>query len=282
MLGDFFTRGLVLVLGYAYPAFECFKTVEKNRVEIEELRFWCQYWIIVAVLTVFERIGDIFISWLPMYGEMKLAMFIYLWYPKTKGTSYFYETFLRPYISKHETEIDRKLQELRARAWDLAIYYWQNGTKIGQSIFIQALQYMAAQSGKITTTKPNDEQQQQHKNENPYPTAAAPPSSPTGSPAFHHRMANKRRHPSSERGRPPLPPTSLGTANHQRFVANSPKSEAGQVHLHSQAEFIHTTTQEEPKPSSSSEPSSTDEKETGVDNQLHAARLRLRRSKGFH
>ncbi|KAI7991855.1 hypothetical protein LOK49_LG12G01917 [Camellia lanceoleosa] len=119
-------------------------------------------------------------------------------------------------------------------------------------------------------------QQQQHKNENPYPTAAAPPSSPTGSPAFHHRMANKHRHPSSERGRPPLPPTSLGTANHHRFVANSPKSEAGQVHLHSQAEFIHTT-QEEPEPSSGSEPSSTDEKETGVDNQLHAARLRLRR-----
>ncbi|KAL7198132.1 hypothetical protein ACSBR2_020620 [Camellia fascicularis] len=157
MLGDFFTRGFVLVLGYAYPAFECFKKVEKNRVEIEELRFWCQYWIIVAVLTVFERIGDIFISWLPMYGEMKLAMFIYLWYPKTKGTSYIYETFLRPYIAKHETEIDRKLQELRARAWDLAIYYWQNCSKIGQSTFIQALQYMAAQSGKITTTKPNDE-----------------------------------------------------------------------------------------------------------------------------
>ncbi|XP_028074979.1 HVA22-like protein i [Camellia sinensis] len=84
MLGDFFTRGLVLVLGYAYPAFECFKTVEKNRVEIEELRFWCQYWIIVAVLTVFERIGDIFISWLPMYGEMKLAMFIYLWYQRPR------------------------------------------------------------------------------------------------------------------------------------------------------------------------------------------------------
>ncbi|CAL5357016.1 unnamed protein product [Camellia sinensis] len=220
-----------------------------------------------------------------MYGEMKLAVFIYLWYPKTQGTSYIYETFLRPYISKHETEIDRKLQELRARAWDLAIYYWQNCTKIRQSTIIQALQYMAAQSGKITTTKPNDEpmlQQQQHKNENPYPTTAAPPSSPTGSPAFHHRMANKHRHPSSERGRPPLPPTSLGTANHHRFVANSPKSEAGQVHLHSQAEFIHTTTQEELEPSSGSEPSSTDEKETGVDNQLHAARLRLRRSKGFH
>lgn len=35
-----------MVLGYAYPAFECFKTVENNKVQIEELRFWCQYWYV--------------------------------------------------------------------------------------------------------------------------------------------------------------------------------------------------------------------------------------------
>jgi hypothetical protein len=33
-----------LLFGYAYPAFECFKSVEKNNVDIEEIRFWCQYW----------------------------------------------------------------------------------------------------------------------------------------------------------------------------------------------------------------------------------------------
>ncbi|GFZ08909.1 HVA22-like protein J [Actinidia rufa] len=158
MLGDFITRGLVLVLGYAYPAFECFKTIEKNRVEIEELRFWCQYWIIVAALTVFERIGDIFISWLPMYGEMKLALFIYLWYPKTKGTGYVYETLLRPSISKHEPDIDRNLQELRAKAWDLALYYWQNCTKLGQTTFFQIIQYLAAQSGKFSKTNNEEEE----------------------------------------------------------------------------------------------------------------------------
>lgn len=74
--------------GYAYPAFECYKIVEKNRVEIEELRFWCQYWIIVAMLTVLERLGDVFVSWLPMYGEAKVALFIYLWYPKTRVRKY--------------------------------------------------------------------------------------------------------------------------------------------------------------------------------------------------
>ena len=36
-----------LLLGYAYPGFECYKTVEKNRVDIEELRFWCKYWYII-------------------------------------------------------------------------------------------------------------------------------------------------------------------------------------------------------------------------------------------
>ncbi|KAJ8432058.1 hypothetical protein Cgig2_016337 [Carnegiea gigantea] len=86
MLGDFINRGLVMILGYAYPAFECFKTVERNKVDIEELRFWCQYWMIIAALSVVERIGDLFISWVPFYGEMKVAFIVYLWYPKTKSS----------------------------------------------------------------------------------------------------------------------------------------------------------------------------------------------------
>lgn len=41
------------------------------------------YRIIVAILTVVERIADAFVGWFPMYGELKLALFIYLWYPET-------------------------------------------------------------------------------------------------------------------------------------------------------------------------------------------------------
>nr|GMD89352.1 putative HVA22-like protein G [Ipomoea batatas] len=63
MIGSFLTRGLVLFFGYAYPAYECFKTVELNKPDIPQLRFWCQYWIIVATMAVSERIGDAFISW---------------------------------------------------------------------------------------------------------------------------------------------------------------------------------------------------------------------------
>ncbi|KAJ0791001.1 hypothetical protein HanOQP8_Chr01g0000711 [Helianthus annuus] len=43
--------------------YECFKSVEKNKPDIEQLRFGCQYWILVAVLIVSERIGDTSVSW---------------------------------------------------------------------------------------------------------------------------------------------------------------------------------------------------------------------------
>ncbi|XP_057794806.1 putative HVA22-like protein g [Salvia miltiorrhiza] len=146
MIGSFLTRALVLIFGYVYPAYECFKTVEMNKPDISQLRFWCQYWILVAGLTVCERIGDMFIGWVPMYGEAKLAFFIYLWFPKTKGTAYVYDSFFRPYVAKHETEIDRNLLELRLRAGDMAVSYWQKVANYGQTRIFDILQYIASQS----------------------------------------------------------------------------------------------------------------------------------------
>ncbi|ESW32666.1 hypothetical protein PHAVU_001G007300 [Phaseolus vulgaris] len=146
MIGSFLTWALAMVFGYAYPAYECYKAVEKNKPEIEQLRFWCQYWILVAVLTVCERVGDTFISWVPMYSEAKLAFFIFLWYPKTKGTTYVYDSFFRPYVAKHETEIDRNLLELRTRAGDIAVLYWQRAFSYGQTRIYDIFQFVAAQS----------------------------------------------------------------------------------------------------------------------------------------
>lgn len=117
-----------------------------NKPDIQQLQFWCQYWILVAGLTVCERIGDACIGWLPMYGEAKLAFFVCLWFPKTKGTTYVYKSFFRPYVAKHETEIDRNLLELRTRAGDIAVLYWQRAASYGQTRVFEILQYIAAQS----------------------------------------------------------------------------------------------------------------------------------------
>ncbi|KAJ4770617.1 HVA22-like protein [Rhynchospora pubera] len=146
MVFAFLTKALILVLGYIYPAYDCYKAVELNKPEIDQLRFWCQYWILIAILTVFERVADNFVSWLPMYSEAKLAFIVYLWYPNRKGTSYVYDTFFRPYLSRHETQIDRHLLEFHTRASDVASVFFLRVASYGQSRFYEVLQYVAAQS----------------------------------------------------------------------------------------------------------------------------------------
>lgn len=203
MLGELITNSLVLILGYAYPAFECFKTLEKHGVENGELRFWCQYWVIVAILTVFERVGDLFISWVPMYGEMKLALIIYLWYPKTKGTWYVYEAMLRPFVENHETDIERSLKALRSKAWDVAIYYWHNSTELGQTKFFEIIDYMVS---KPSSTREVLQNHQDSREGRPPP----PPVNPT---SFF------RSEPAEDRWAPTAPPLPNNNSRHQAVYA---------------------------------------------------------------
>ncbi|CAN1277582.1 HVA22-like protein j [Linum perenne] len=158
MLGDFVNRCLLLFFGYAYPAFECFKSTEKNKINIEDVRFWCQYW-------------------LPFYGEAKLGFFIWLWYPKTKGTYFMYNTFLKPYVSQHQSEIDQKLQEVKVKVWDFAIHYWMNCTKLGSATIFQVLEQLATQSGRFGGSGVS--QTLQKKTGSSVPVAPPPPESPT-------------------------------------------------------------------------------------------------------
>ncbi|KAJ9561420.1 hypothetical protein OSB04_006580 [Centaurea solstitialis] len=92
-----------MVFGYAYPAYECFKSVEKNKTDIEQHRFWCQYWILVVVLTVCERIGDTFVSWardiVVLYWQRAVSygqtrVFDFLQYTASQSTPKVYSSFL--------------------------------------------------------------------------------------------------------------------------------------------------------------------------------------------
>ncbi|KAJ4716707.1 HVA22-like protein [Melia azedarach] len=146
-MGSFLSRALLMGLGYAYPAYECFKAVEKTKKtkpEIEQLQFWCQYWILVALFTVGERVGDAFISWLPMYSEAKLAFFIYLWHPKTMGTDYVYNVIFRPYVAKHETEIDGNLLKLKIKAMEIGLLCWEEAAIYVQTRSFEILHYFSS------------------------------------------------------------------------------------------------------------------------------------------
>ncbi|KAI7726334.1 hypothetical protein M8C21_000703 [Ambrosia artemisiifolia] len=180
MLGYTLNRILMLLLAYLYPAYECFKSIEKNKPDVEQVRFWCQYWIIIAALTVWDPFGDALVGWLPMYSETKLVICVYLWYPKTQGTKYIYNSFLKPYISKHEQEIDRTLSELKTRAGDSASLYFQRVLAYAQTRSFDILQLVMSQS--IQRPPPPQEQQAKTDSKASAATATATPT-PTPTPA---------------------------------------------------------------------------------------------------
>ncbi|GAA0151392.1 membrane traffic protein [Lithospermum erythrorhizon] len=234
MIGSFFTRGLVMMFGYAYPAYECFKVVEMNKPDIEQLRFWCQYWILVALLTVCERVGDAFVSWVPMYSEAKLAFFLYLWYPKTKGATYVYDCFFKPFISNHEAEIDRNLLELRVKAEDLAVSYSQRSVTYIQTRIFDILQYVASQS-----SPPGPSQAQQQAATVPQPAAALtrkpsftkqqtdqPPSSTLGS-----SKDQQGREEAAGPSQPPAGESPAKTSSIQALIETARASKASEVEV---------------------------------------------------
>lgn len=69
-----------------------------------------------------------------------------------------YETFFRPYIQRHESEIDRTLLELRTRAADFAVSYCHKAMTYGQTRFFEVLQFIASQkqSQSRKTHQPNE------------------------------------------------------------------------------------------------------------------------------
>lgn len=228
-----------MVFGYAFPAYECYKTVEKNKPDIDQLRFWCQYWILVAILTVFERIGDTFVSWVPMYSEAKLFFFIYLWYPKTKGTTYVYDSFFRPYVAKHEPEIDRNLLELKTRAGDYAVLYWQKVASYGQTRVFDVLQYIASQS----TPKPRPPQPPQGTTRVRQPTAA--------------RKATATEPPQTEEPPSPAPSASSSEAQEdlveEKEASEAPTAPAPSTVLNAQKSTVTQTIAVYSKPTTSNE-----------------------------
>ncbi|RCV05759.1 hypothetical protein SETIT_1G108900v2 [Setaria italica] len=272
MIGSIITGALTLVLGYAYPAYDCYKTVELNRPEVEQLRFWCQYWILLSVLTVLERVGENFVSWLPMYSEAKLVFIVYLWYPKTRGTAYVYESFFKPYIAKHETEIDRNLLELRTRAGDMAVLYFQKVANYVQTRSYEILQYIASQS---QSQRPRSQGQQQQQRPPPPRTRQVNPGPPPvpapSAPPMPPQPAQAQVPPAPPRAPVPVaPPGAVPPAQPQpppapgAATTNGPQNtEAMQV--------------DPPRASTSAAPPSLPSEETLIEEAIRLTRGRLRR-----
>ena len=98
------------VIGMFYPMYMSFKAIESKGADDDKL--WLTYWVVYAIYKVFDDWSEVLFYWLPFYHPIKLAFLVFLFAPQTKGAIKLYDSFIRPFVIKHQQEIDAGITKL--------------------------------------------------------------------------------------------------------------------------------------------------------------------------
>jgi len=105
---DFITA----IMGFLYPAYMSFKALETPD-DGDDIQ-WLTYWVVFVLISFLDSVFGTVLSLIPLYHLVKLVFYVYLFYPKSKGATVIYNSFLRPLIQKYEGQIDATLGKVRS------------------------------------------------------------------------------------------------------------------------------------------------------------------------
>ena len=108
-MGASLSRPVFLVAGTLYPGYGTFKALESRNVR--DVKQWLAYWIVHAAIQGGEyMVGGAVSGVVPFYNLCKLAVLTWLVHPKYRGALYCYSHFVRPYLLRHQNDIDDGLK----------------------------------------------------------------------------------------------------------------------------------------------------------------------------
>ncbi|XP_041711003.1 receptor expression-enhancing protein 1-like isoform X2 [Coregonus clupeaformis] len=136
MVSWIISRIVVLIFGTLYPAYYSYKAVKSK--DVKEYVKWMMYWIIFALFTTMETITDIFICWVPLYYELKIAFVLWLLSPYTKGSSVLYKKFVHPTLSSKEKDIDDYLCQAKDKSYDTLVTFGRKGLNVAATAAVLA------------------------------------------------------------------------------------------------------------------------------------------------
>ncbi|RKP35650.1 TB2/DP1, HVA22 family-domain-containing protein, partial [Dimargaris cristalligena] len=123
---------------HIYPAYASYKALKVSHNEAL-LTHWLTYWIVIGVFTGVEFVTDTFIFWLPFYNIFKMAFVVWLMLPQTQGSTYIYNTVIRPWLVQHEAEIDQYLHRAETKAKSKSAVWGQRGAETLQRVALNGI-----------------------------------------------------------------------------------------------------------------------------------------------
>lgn len=100
--GSFLITSLV---GFVYPAYMSFKAIESS--DSNDDTQWLTYWVVYAFFTVFNDIVVYCLGFIPFFYILKVALYIWMFHPRTKGAVLVYSKAIKPLLTRYEGKIDR-------------------------------------------------------------------------------------------------------------------------------------------------------------------------------
>ncbi|KAK0208182.1 TB2/DP1, HVA22 family-domain-containing protein [Desarmillaria ectypa] len=88
------------------PCFATFKLLSQHPVSEAELQRTAKYWTVIGAFVGFEYLAGWLISWLPFHWEIKTIFLLFLSLPQTQGSTFVYDTYLKPFFVKNHNSID--------------------------------------------------------------------------------------------------------------------------------------------------------------------------------
>lgn len=108
---------LITVLTVIYPALMSMKAIQSK--ESNDDSVWLSYWMIFGVFHVLETFFGFFFSYIPYWDWIRLAFFLFLILPQTKGTEVLYKNHLKPFLAAHKDQIEDLVQRFKDQASSL-------------------------------------------------------------------------------------------------------------------------------------------------------------------
>jgi receptor expression-enhancing protein 1/2/3/4 len=101
---------------FLIPSYSTFKALSHRPLSEPELERWAMYWSVVGAFVAFEYVAEWLASWLPFYWEVKTLVLLFLALPQTQGSTFVYNTYLRPFFSKNEADLDDGISAVQRNA----------------------------------------------------------------------------------------------------------------------------------------------------------------------
>jgi receptor expression-enhancing protein 5/6 len=107
---------LTLAITVLYPAAKSIQALETQSTDDD--KEWLTYWIIFGIFTLLDDFAGFLLSMIPYYFWIKLAFFVYLFAPMTKGSQTIYNTVVKPLLDQYKDKIEGLISEIKGSAAD--------------------------------------------------------------------------------------------------------------------------------------------------------------------